>query len=412
MTTVLFHDARIFDGVAAEPREGCHVLVEDERIREVSSRPIDFAADRVLDLKGKTLMPGLIDAHYHCIAVEPDFAKVEAMPRSLLAQHARGLLEATLMRGFTTVRDAGGADYGYAMAVKSGLIAGPRIFYSGRALSQTGGHADFRGLEEDAVECCLCAQCAGSFGVIADGVPEVRRAAREELRRGATQIKIMASGGVSSPSDPVWNLQYSEEEIRAVVWEARSWRTYVMAHAYTAEAIERCVTFGVRSIEHANLIDADTARLCAEKDAWVVPTLAAYDALAKHGAELGFPAGGLEKLKDVRGAGRRSLEILKAAGVKIGFGTDLLGAMHRYQSSEFLIRAEVLSPAEILMSATSGNAALLEAEGELGVVSDGALADLIVVDGDPLADLGLLQDQGAHIPVVMRGGHIFKCDLA
>jgi imidazolonepropionase-like amidohydrolase len=248
--------------------------------------------------------------------------------------------------------------------------------------------------------------------VIADGVPEVRRAAREELRRGATQIKIMASGGVSSPSDPVWNLQYSEEEIRAVVWEAQSWRTYVMAHAYTAEAIERCVTFGVRSIEHANLIDADTARLCAEKDAWVVPTLAAYDALAKHGAELGFPAGGLEKLKDVRGAGRRSLEILKAAGVKIGFGTDLLGAMHRYQSSEFLIRAEVLSPAEILMSATSGNAALLEAEGELGVVSDGALADLIVVDGDPLADLGLLQDQGAHIPVVMRGGHIFKCDLA
>jgi imidazolonepropionase-like amidohydrolase len=411
MTTVMLRDARIFDGIDPELRDGSHVLIEDERIKEVADRPIEFAADIVLDLEGKTLMPGLIDAHYHCIAAEPNIAKVETMPGSLLAQHARGLLEDSLRRGFTTVRDAGGADYGYAMAVKTGLIAGPRIFYSGRALTQTGGHADFRGLHQDSIECCFCAQRAAAFGVIADGVPEVQRAAREELRRGATQIKIMASGGVASPSDPVWNLQYSEEEIRAIVWEARSWRTYVMAHAYTAEAIARCVSFGVRSIEHGNLIDAETARLCSEKDAWVVPTLATYDALAAHGAELGFPAGSLAKLEDVRGAGRRSLEILKQAGVKVGFGTDLLGAMHRYQSTEFLIRAEVLSPAEILISATSGNATLLQAEGQLGVVAPGALADLIVVDGDPLSDLGLLQDQGAHIPLIMRGGHIFKSEL-
>ena len=412
MTTLLFSNARLFDGRRPELQESMHVLVEDDAIKEVSDRPLDGAFDQVLDLRGRTLMPGLIDAHYHCIAADPDISKVEAMAGSLLAQHARGLLEASLMRGFTTVRDAGGADYGYAMAVKTGLIKGPRIYFSGRALTQTGGHADFRGLHEDSIDCCFCGQRAGAFGVIADGVPEVQRAAREELRKGATQIKIMASGGIASPTDPVWNLQYSEDEIRAIVWEAESWRTYVMAHAYTPEAISRCVEYGVRSIEHANLIDVEGATICAEKDAWVVPTLATYDALAKHGKELGFPAVGLQKLKDVQDAGRRSLEILKEAGVNTGFGTDLLGAMHRYQSTEFAIRGEVLGPEEILISATSGNAALLNAEGVLGTVAPGALADLIVVEGDPLRNLDMLQTPDTGVSVIMRDGRLFKNTLS
>jgi len=242
-------------------------------------------------------------------------------------------------------------------------------------------------------------------------VPEVRRAAREELRKGATQIKIMASGGVSSPSDPIWNLQYSEEEIRAIVWEAQSWRTYVMAHAYTAEAISRCVEFGVRSIEHANLIDEPAAAACAAAGAYVVPTLVTYDALERFGPELGLPPVSIEKLKVVREAGVGSLEILKQAGVKIGFGTDLLGAMQQHQSGEFAIRREVLSPAEILRSATSVNAALLQAEGELGVVAPGALADLIVVDGDPLADLALLEGQGEKLPVIVKDGTVVKLAL-
>ena len=217
MARVLFSDALLFDGLTAELKEGMHVLVEGSTIKEVSERPITGDHDRRIDLAGRTLMPGLIDAHYHCIAADPDITKVERMPGSLLSQHARALLEATLMRGFTTVRDAGGADYGHALAIKSGLIKGPRLYFSGRALSQTGGHADFREPHQDSIDCCFCAQRAGVFGVIADGVPEVQRAAREELRRGATQIKIMASGGVASPSDPVWNLQYSEDEIRAIV---------------------------------------------------------------------------------------------------------------------------------------------------------------------------------------------------
>ncbi|HMA13368.1 MAG: amidohydrolase family protein [Bacteroidota bacterium] len=408
MSLILLQNCRLFDSLAGELLDDRHVVVEGERIKEVSDRPIKAAGAEVIDLKGRTLLPGLIDAHFHAMAADPDFARLDAMPRSLLHQHARVLLEAALQRGFTTVRDAGGADYGLAMAVKAGLIEGPRLFFAGRALTQTGGHADFRSPEAGHSGVCLCGQNSNVFGTIADGVPAVRQAAREELRRGATQIKIMASGGVSSPSDPIWNLQYSEEEIRAIVWEAQSWRTYVMAHAYTAEAIARCVEYGVRSIEHANLIDAPTARRCAEAGAFVVPTLVTYDALERFGAELGLPPISLEKLKVVRAAGVQSLEILKVAGVSIGFGTDLLGAMQAHQSREFAIRREVLSPAEVLRSATVVNAALLNAEGDLGVIAPGAYADLLVVDGDPLADLGLLEGQGAHLPAIMKGGRFVK----
>lgn len=409
MGQVLFRNCRLFDGEGSELLEGHEILTEGPVIKEVSDKPITADGAEVLDLGGRTVMPGLIDAHFHAMAADPDFAKMEAMPRSLLAQHARQLLEAALARGFTALRDAGGADYGLALAIKAGLIKGPRLFYSGRALTQTGGHADFRALEDHSAF-CFCGQGSHVFGVIADGVPAVRQAAREELRKGATQIKIMASGGVASPSDPIWNLQYSEEEIRAIVWEAASWRTYVMAHAYTPEAISRCVQFGVRSIEHANLIDEPTAALCAAEGAYVVPTLVTYDALHRFGPELGLPAVSQEKLKEVRAAGLTSLEILKSAGVRMGFGTDLLGAMQAHQSEEFTIRAEVLSPAEVLRSATSVNAAMMNAEGELGVVAPGALADLLVVDGDPLADLSVLGDQGAHIPVIMKDGDFVKRD--
>ena len=406
MTATLFRNGLLYDGRSDQVRDGLEVLVEDGAIAAVSERPLPAGDARVIELGGRTLMPGLMDAHFHAIAADPNIAKLADMPRSLVYQHARRFLEAALMRGFTSVRDAGGADYGLAMAVESGLIKGPRLFYSGKALSQTGGHADFRSLEADAF--CLC--CAGGTGFerIADGVPEVRKAARDELRKGATQIKIMASGGVASPSDPIWNLQYSEDEIRAIVWEARSWRTYVMAHAYTAEAILRCVEFGVRSIEHANLIDAEAAAYCAARGAFVVPTLATYNALKRHGRALGFPDAGLAKLDDVREAGLKSLELLKAAGVKLGFGTDLLGEMHAHQLTEFAIRAEVLSPLEVVRSATAGNAELFDRAGLLGCVAEGARADLIVVEGNPLENLAMFSGQGERIPVIMKAGVVQK----
>ena len=405
--STLFRHGRIFDGTGEDLLEDVEVLVEGSRIVEVSDVPIRSGTAEVVDLRGRTLMPGLIDAHFHAIAASPDLGAVEHMPVSLIAQHARANLEATLQRGFTTVRDAAGADYGLSRAIEAGLIAGPRLFYSGHALSQTGGHGDFRSYESGPA-LCSCGLGARHFSTVADGVPEVRRAAREELRRGATQIKIMGSGGVSSPSDPISNLQYSEEEIRAAVWEAHSWGTYVMAHVYTPEAIRRCVEYGVRSVEHANLIDVDTAAFAAERGAFVVPTLATYESLGRRGAALGLPRVSLDKLGAVSDAGVASLEILRDAGVKTGFGTDLLGAMHEDQLTEFGIRARALPSAEILRQATSVNAELLGRSGELGTVAPGALADLIVVDGDPVADLGVLSGQGERISLVMKGGRVFK----
>ena len=407
LSTVVLENALLLEPSEDGLRDGIHVLIEDHRIKEVSDGPIRAAEAMRLDLAGATLMPGLIDAHVHVIATTMNFARLGQEPATLTGARARHIMEAMLQRGFTTVRDAGGADWGLAQAVQLGLIAGPRVFYSGRALTQTGGHGDFRPLTWDG-DLCACCTAAADFSVIADGVPAVQKAAREELRRGATQLKIMASGGVASPSDPIWNLQYSQDEIRAAVWEAKSWHTYVMAHAYTPEAISRAVACGVRSIEHGNLIDAATARLMAGLGAFMVPTLVTFEANKRDGAKFGFPEASLAKLDDVSEAGLGSLEIARDAGLAMGFGTDLLGECHHYQSLEFSIRADVLSPLEAIRSATTVNARLLNREGELGTVSPGALADLIAVDGNPLDDVGLLQEQGKHLKLIMQGGRLQK----
>jgi imidazolonepropionase-like amidohydrolase len=409
MAAIIFANCAVLDGAWNERRQDHHVLVEDGLIREVSDRPIRSEAAETIDLAARTLMPGLIDAHVHAVAVDQVLSRLGERPVSLVALQAARVLEGMLRRGFTTVRDAGGADAGLAEAVEEGLVRGPRIFPSGQALSQTGGHGDLRPRTRS-VSVVACACCEGGAGLarIADGVAECRRAARDELRKGAAQIKIMASGGVASPYDPVWNLQYSEAEVRAIVEEARAWRTYVMAHAYTPEAIGRSIEFGVRSIEHGNLIDRATAERVAAAGAFVVPTLVTYDALHRFGRELGFPEASLAKLGDVREAGLRSLEILQAAGVKIGFGTDLLGPMHRHQSREFVIRAEATAPFDIIRSATAVNAELLDRSGELGLVAPGARADLIAVDGDPLADISLLDGQGEHLTHIMKDGVFYK----
>jgi imidazolonepropionase-like amidohydrolase len=407
MTAFIFANCAVLDGTRDERREDHHVLVEGGHIREVSDRPIKSGSAETIELAGSTLMPGLIDAHVHVLAVDAALARLSDRPVTLLTLQAAKVLEGMLQRGFTTVRDAAGADGGLAEAVEEGLVRGPRIFPSGMALSQTGGHGDTRPRTQP-VDACAC--CAGGLTMsrIADGVTDCRRAARDELRKGATQIKIVASGGVASPYDPIWNLQYSEEEVRAIVEEAQAWHTYVMAHAYSPEAIRRSIDFGVRSIEHANLIDRATAEHVAGADAFVVPTLVTYDALHRFGGELGFPEVSMAKLGEVREAGLSSLEILQSAGVKIGFGTDLLGPMHRHQSREFVIRAEAMSPFDIIRSATIVNAELLNRAGEIGVVAPGARADLIAVDGDPLADISLLDGRGEHITHIMKDGVFYK----
>lgn len=407
---ILFENAALLDLERGERRPGTSVLVEDERIVEVSDGSLRAPGARRIDAGGRTLMPGLIDAHVHAVLTTMDLAALERKPVTLVANEARLVLEGMLARGFTSVRDAGGADWGLAQAVERGLIAGPRLFFSGRVLSQTGGHGDFSP-RDDREQLCACAIKTSGFSHVADGVDAVRKAAREELRRGATQVKIMASGGVASPSDPIWNLQYSEEEMRTIVEEARSWRTYAMAHAYTPEAIARAVRSGVRTIEHGNLIDAATARLMAERGAFLVPTLVTYFKIDELGRALGFPAVSQRKVKDVLDAGLASLEIARDAGVPMGFGTDLLGETHAHQSQEFAIRARVLAPLEILRSATLVNAEILGRRGELGVVAPGALADLLLVDGDPLADVSLLAEPEKHLALVMKGGSVVRSRL-
>jgi imidazolonepropionase-like amidohydrolase len=404
--TFLFRNANLLDPLKKDLLEGHDILVEGGVVREVSDKPLQSKAARVIDVKGKTVMPGLIDLHVHVIAVELNLSRQVHMPNVLITLRSVPMLRGMLRRGFTTVRDAGGAGFAFKQAVDAGLAQGPRLFVSGRALSQTGGHGDMRGRSDFLDPAATCSTCVrvGALARVVDGVDAVRRAVREELQMGADQIKIMASGGVASPTDPVGAFGYSEDEIRAIVEEAAGRGTYVMAHAYTAAAIARAVRCGVRTIEHGNLVDAPTAALMAELGAYAVPTLVTYDALANEGERFGLPKDSVAKVADVREAGLRSLEIYRKAGVKMGFGSDLLGESQRLQSDEFRLRAEVLSPAEAIASATVVGAEVLGMPDRLGRLVPGALADILVVDGNPLRDVECLLGQGERIPLVMKEG--------
>jgi imidazolonepropionase-like amidohydrolase len=408
---ILFKNAKLVDGSSAEAREGVQVLVEGERIREVSDRPITANAESVFDLKGRTLMPGLIDCHFHTFAIYLNMWRAETVPLTLMTTLSLERLRGALDRGFTTVRDTGGGDWGIKEAVAQGIVPGPRLFISGASISQTGGHGDMRRRTDDR-PLCLCANAHQYNHQIVDGVAEMRRAVRNELRKGADQIKLMVSGGVGSPNDPIDNRQFSREEVEAAVDEAGAWNTYVCAHAYTAHAIIHAVSAGVRTIEHGNMVNDEAARLMAARGAYMVPTLVCYQETAEFGDKLGLSKVVMDKLATVNKAGIAMLEICRRAGVKMGLGTDLMGELHTAQSREFLIRAEVLKPHEIIASATRINAEILNRSGELGCIAPGALADLLVVEGDPLKDLGLLQDQGRHLSAIMQGGKFHKNLLA
>lgn len=404
---VLFTNGRLLAPAAGDYLPERYVLVRDGRIEEVSStRPHTDAT--VFDLDGRVLMPGLCDGHVHVTAITADFHLLNRMSPTYVAARSAHLLRDMLQRGFTTVRDAGGADFGLAQAVAEGFIEGPRLLYCGHAISQTGGHGDVRGPGDANYNDCMC--CAG-FGTVCDGVPEMRRACREEIRKGATHLKLMVSGGVSSPTDRIDSLQFADEEVRAAVEEAEAAKIPITAHAYTARAINRALECGVDSIEHGNLLDETSAERLVRYGKFLVPTLSIYHSLAREGLEAGLPAELQHKVYEVLDAGTSALEIAHRAGVKIVYGTDLLGQMHRHQLNEFTLRSEVQGPADLIRSATTNAAELFRMEGEIGVIAPGARADLLVVDGDPLEDISVLQDPQRCLRAIMKDGVFHKNTL-
>jgi imidazolonepropionase-like amidohydrolase len=411
MTAYLFHGGRFLDPRRDELIDGMEVLVEGDRVKEVSDRPIKASGATRIDIGERTLMPGLIDAHIHILLSEVNIAALAGVPLTLLAARGTVAMRDMLMRGFTTVRDTGGADHGMKAAADSGIVDSPRLFIAGMAISQTGGHGDFRTRTQDRFE-CPCGSGISYTARVADGVPAVIHAVRDELRKGADHIKIMVSGGVSSQSDPLESLQFRIDEIEAACEEADRWGSYVAAHAYSAEAIKRAVGAGVRTIEHGNLIDAEGAKLMAKRGAFLVPTLVAYDALRRRGKEYGLTEYSLAKNEIVLEAGLRSLELARSAGIEIGFGSDLLGQLQNDQCREFLIRREAMRPQEIIRSATLVNARILKREGQLGELVAGAFADLLLVDGDPYADVAVFEDGGPRLAAIMKGGRFHKNRLA
>jgi imidazolonepropionase-like amidohydrolase len=411
MAQTLFRNLALLDPHWDSPRGGYEILIEGDTIREVSPKPIKARDARVVDCGRRTLMPGLIDSHVHVFLSEVYIRRLEEMPLTLMTARSAEIMRGMLSRGFTTARDTGGADWGIKIAVESGLIPGPRLFIAGRAIGPTGGHSDSR-RRTDYGASCKCCNAMAYCMEIADGADAVRKAAREQIRQGADQVKIMVSGGVASPYDPLDSRQYSLDEISAAVEEADAFGKYTQAHAYTPVAIQRAVGQGVRTIEHGNLIDAASAKLMAKKGAYLVANLVAYYAMKERAKEFGMGADMLAKNDMVIDGGLKSLEICKRAGVKVGYGSDLLGQLMIDQSREFLLRSEVLSPIEIIRQATLVGAEIVRMEGKLGCVAPGAFADLILVDGDPTKNLGLFQDQGAHLPVIMQGGRFHKNALA
>jgi imidazolonepropionase-like amidohydrolase len=411
MPQTLFTNANLVLDGHAELQLGVDVLVSDGRIASVSTAPIAAAGATVVDVGGRTLMPGLIDAHAHITGLSLTPKNI-ANPAADIAIASANYLRNCLMDGYTTIREAGGADHATARLLAEGHIVGPRLFYSGKALTQTGGGADFRTPDEE-IDPCGHVGPFSNMSVIADGIDQVRKAAREELRKGATQIKLFASGGVVFPAEGhATRYEFAEDELSAVVEEAAARGTYVMAHVYTDEGVRRCLKAGVRSIEHANFVNEDTVAMMADCGAFYVPTFISLVQRVESAAETHLPEAIVDNLKRTIACGRQVYGWARKHEVAVGFGTDLWGPdAQKSQLREFEMRRDLDTPAGILRSATVTNAELLMEKGRLGTVAEGAYADLLIVEGNPLADLGVLMNPRNNLKFIMKDGVVYKNEL-
>jgi imidazolonepropionase-like amidohydrolase len=420
-TIVLFQNVRVFDGKSATLSVPSNVLVRGNKIEHISTAPIPTdrsAKTQIIEGRGRTLMPGLIDAHWHAMLIRPNPA--QAIAGDVGYNNIAAGVEATdtLMRGFTTVRDVGGPVFGLKSAIDSGLIAGPRIFPSGAMITVTGGHGDFRQLSElprTIGTLSRMEQIGGSM--VADSPDEVRLRVREQLMQGASQIKLTAGGGVSSPFSPIDVSTFTEAELRAAVEAAENWGTYVTVHAFTPAAIQRSIAAGVKCIEHGFLMDEATAKLIAEKGVWLSTQP------LPEGLREGFPVGSLQRAKadEVWPGIARTYELAKKYKLKTAWGTDVLFSQALAQQQGAILASLVrwYSPAEALAMATGTNAELLALSGKrnpypgkLGVVEEGALADLLLVDGDPIANINLVADPNKNFVVIMKNGKVYKNTLS
>jgi imidazolonepropionase-like amidohydrolase len=384
-------------------------VVEWDGDRITAVGPDDGSPPAAGDVDGRGLfaLPGLIDCHVHVTSLSADEWADSGHRASYVAAHAVRTLGETVRRGFTTVRDAGGADAGLTQALDEGVVVGPRLSTCGKALSQTGGHADLRPRGRESWD---PHPDVPGIGRIVDGPDAVRLAVREQVRRGATFIKLMLSGGITSPTDRLDGVQFSDAEVTAAVEEADRLGVYCAGHAYAGTAVSRAVALGVRTIEHGNLIGPADAAAMAAAGAFLVPTLSAYAVLAERGAEFGLPADRLGKLAEVVDRGADAVRAAAAAGVRIALGTDLLGPMADQQNREFALRAAVQPSWEVLESATLTGAELLGAAGRLGVLAPGAAADLLLCRADPGADVRVLADPDRALALVVSRGRVVRDD--
>ena len=408
MAHTVFRNCLLLDCTGADPRPASSVIVEGDRITRVGSgRELDGAKDAaVIDCDGRTLMPGLTDAHIHAAIIETDPGKMRRESAATVAFRIKEVLEQTLDAGFTTVRDAFGLDWGFAQATARGYVRGPRILFVGGCLTQTGGHGDWRAAHDNDPP------AVGVHGLVAlprvcDSPDDMRRAARDILRTGAHGIKIMGGGGCMSPTDQIEHTQFTIEEMAAACYEAHTVGKIVLAHVYTPDGIMNAVRAGVRSIEHGNFIDEESAAFMKQAGAYFVPTLTTYFAISQYGEAEGIPRHMLDKINKAKAKGLESLEVARAAGLKICSGSDVLSSMQPLKSLELGLKAQVLGAHAAILSATRTNAELFGMADQIGTIEEGKLADLILVDGNPLDDIGVLQD-ARNVALVMRDGVVMK----
>jgi len=415
-SSVLITNANVFDGQHEALATGMSVLVEGNKITKIAKSIPTPAGATVIDARGRVLMPGLTDCHWHTIQVNLTNAEALSSDLDYITLAAAVGAERTLMRGFTTIRDVGGPVFGLKKMIDAGVYKGPRIYPSGAYITQTSGHADFRsplevprpyGRE-------LIPQEQMGIMIVADGVQQVTQRIRENLMKGASQIKVLAGGGVASPSDPLDVAQYTQAELKAAVEVAGSWNTYVMVHAYTAKAVQNALRAGVQCIEHGQLIDDETAKMIKEAGVWVdmQPFLDDEDAIP-------FPPGSFSamKYKKLLSGTDNAYQLAKKYDLKLAFGTDTQNdsKLADRQGAQLAKLTRWFEPWEVLKIATSRNYELIKLcgprdpyPGNNGVVEEGALADLILVDGNPLENINLIADPDKNFVVIMKDGKIYK----